>query len=96
MTAIEFEQKAKAIAGNTEHFKLYTELMEHKGHDVCEIHLYMTDPWGNDDMVFATSNNGDRITDMLLLNELKERLKMFKEFAQKHYDYENRIAIQTA
>lgn len=95
MKAKEFQEKAFALVGNEEHFKLYTEIADHHGVDCCEVQLWMTDPWGKDDLIFSTTNNGDRITDMLLLNDLKDRLRMFKDFAKSHYDYVAKCAIKT-
>lgn len=96
MKAREFEQKAKAIVGSAKHFTLYTEIGDYHGINLCEVQLWMTDPWGQDYLVFTTTQNGDQVTDMLLLNDLKERLKLFKEHMRTHYDYENRITIETA
>lgn len=96
MKAREFEKKAKELVRSARHFKLYTDIGFYDGHDVCEIQLWMTDPWGQDNLVLTISSNGDDSTDLFVLSELKERLKLCREYMRTHYDYERGIAIQTA
>ena len=93
MKARDFERKAKAIVGNEKHFKLYTDIGFCDGHDICEIQLWMTDPWEQDNLVLTTSSNGDDATDMLVLSDIGNRLKLCKEYARTHYDYKNRMQL---
>ena len=89
MTSTEFEKKAFEIVGGAEHFRLDAERFG----NVCEIKLWMTDPWGQDSIVFASSNNGDDVTDKLILSDLKKRLEICVDYTKTHYDYEHRINI---
>lgn len=92
MTATEFIEEAYNIIDDAEHFRLNAERFD----NVAEIQLWMTDPWGQDSIVFSASNNGDEVTDRLILSDLKRRFEICDNHIKTHYDYERRIVVQTA